>query len=148
MMRLMPPLLAVLGCILCAIPAAAQGTCTKAEFEAVVDDAAAALRTLTRENSPTFQAKLRQLKDKRGWSHEEFLKAAAPLVRDDAIADLDQKSEDLLRAIASKGEAGSAAAVPDCALLGEVRGTMASLVETQKAKWTYMFGKIDAELAR
>ena len=52
----------------------------------VVDEAAAALRDLNAKNKPAFQEKLRQLKDKRAWSHDEFLKEAAPFVRDDKIA--------------------------------------------------------------
>jgi hypothetical protein len=48
-------------------PALAQApACAKADFEAVVDEAAGALRDLSREHTPNFQAKLRQLKQKRG----------------------------------------------------------------------------------
>ena len=65
--------------------------CAKADFEAVVDDAAGALRDLNLQNKPAFQEKLRQLKDKRGWSHDAFLKEAAPFVRDDKIAVYDQE---------------------------------------------------------
>jgi hypothetical protein len=35
---------------------------------------------------------------------------------------------------------------PDCAVLLELRARMKVLVETQTAKWAYMFQKIDAEL--
>ncbi len=42
--------------------------CKRADFEAVVDEAAAVLRDLNLKNKPAFQDKLRQLKDKRGWS--------------------------------------------------------------------------------
>ncbi len=126
-------------------PAQAQ-TCTRADFEAVVDDAAGALRELNQTNKPTFQDKLRQLKDKRAWSHEQFLKEAAPYVQDDAIGDFDRRSADLLNRITSMGQEGSTAKAPDCALLFELRGHMKSLVDVQQAKWTYMFGKIDKEL--
>ncbi len=74
-------------------PGAAGTTagCTKAEFEDVVDEAAAALRDLNAKNKPDFQEKLRQLKDKRGWTHDQFLTEAAPYVRDDKIAVYDQE---------------------------------------------------------
>lgn len=127
---------------------AQAAACSKADFEAVVDEAAASLRDLTRQNTPKFQSKLRQLRSKRGWSEEQFLKEAAPLVRDEQIAALDQKSEEFLARITSGGEAQSTATAPDCALLGELRGAMQALVETQKAKWTYMFAKIDKELGK
>jgi hypothetical protein len=130
-------------------PAQAQTpTCSKADFEVVVDEAAASLRDLTRQNTPQFQAKLRQLRDKRGWSHEQFLKEAAPFVRDERIAAFDQKAEEFLARITSGGQAQAAAPAPDCKLLVELRTAMASLVETQKAKWTYMFDKIDQELRK
>lgn len=130
-------------------PAVAQSAaCTKSDFETVVDDAAGALRDLNQEKKPAFQDKLRQLKDKRGWSHDQFMKEAAPFVRDDQIAVYDQKSDELLTSISEMGQEGSVAKTPDCALLAELRARMKVLVETQTAKWTYMFGKIDAELGK
>jgi hypothetical protein len=123
---------------------AQDAACTKAQFEAVVDEAAAALRALNQQNTPQFQARLRQLKDKRGWSNDQFIKEAEPFVRDDAIAEYDRKSEDFLARITG----GQAEAAPDCKLLGELRAAMRSLIETQQAKWAYMFDKINKELAR
>ncbi|HXE70767.1 MAG TPA: hypothetical protein VN523_15535 [Hyphomicrobiaceae bacterium] len=128
--------------------ALAETPCTKADFEAVVDEAAAALRTLNHQNTPQFQARLRQLKDKRGWSHEQFLLEASPFVRDEAIAAFDQKSEDFLARITQGGQSQVTAAAPNCGLLVELRGSLAALVETQKSKWTYMFDKINGELRR
>jgi hypothetical protein len=129
-------------------PPAAAGDCQRAEFEAVVDDAAAALRDLNMKNKPDFQEKLRQLKDKRGWSHDQFLTEAAPFVRDDKIAVFDQQSDQLLNDISSLGQEGADAKTPDCALLRELRGRMKVLVDTQTAKWTYMFEKLNAALAQ
>jgi len=129
-----------------ALPVDAQ-TCAKADFEAVVDEAAGALRTLNQKNTPVFQAKLRQLKDKRGWTNDQFLTQAEPLVRDETIVGFDQKSEDLLARITQGGQSGTARA-PDCAFLAELRAQMAMLVETQKAKWSYMFERIEKELAK
>ena len=127
---------------------AQAATCAKVDFEAVVDQAAGALRELNLKNRPEFQERLRQLKDKRGWCHDQFLKEAAPFVRDEETAVFDQKSEDLLAAISSMGQEGAEQKTPDCALLTELRGRMTQLVETQTAKWTYMFGKIDTELKK
>ena len=120
--------------------------CTKADFEAVVDNAAAALRGLNMKNKPAFQEKLRALREKRGWSHDAFLKEAAPFVRDEQIAVFDQQSERLLSDISTMGQEGADAETPDCALLLELRARMKVLVETQKAKWTYMFQKLDTAL--
>lgn len=127
---------------------AADDACGKADFEAVVEEAATGLRDLNTENKPKFQDRLRQLKTKRGWTHGQFMQEAAPFVMDDKITEYDQSIEELLGAIASMGQEGAAAKKPDCALLLELRARMRVLVETQTAKWTYMFGKIDAELAK
>ncbi len=129
-------------------PTAGGQVCAKADFEAVVDDAAGALRDLNLQNKPAFQEKLRQLKDKRGWSHDAFLKEAAPFVRDDKIAVYDQDSERLLTDISTLGQEGADAPTPDCALLADLKTRMQTLVDTQTAKWTYMFSKLDAALAQ
>jgi hypothetical protein len=131
-----------------AVCALAETPCSKADFEAVVDEAAAALRSLNHQNTPQFQARLRQLKDKRGWSHEQFLLEASPFVRDEAIAAFDQKSEDFLARITQGGQSQVTATALNCGLLVELRGALAALVETQKAKWTYMFDKINGELRK
>lgn len=99
-------------------------------------------------NKPRFQEKLRLLKEKRGWSQDQFLREATPLVADDKITAFDQQSSALLDKIASGGEAGAAAAKPDCSVLESLRASMITLVETQAAKWTYMTNRIDAELAK
>ena len=129
-------------------PGTGGQVCAKADFEAVVDDAAGALRDLNLQNKPAFQEKLRQLKDKRGWTHDAFLKEAAPFVRDDKIAVYDQDSERLLTDISTLGQEGADAPTPDCALLGDLKTRMQTLVDTQTAKWTYMFSKLDAALAQ
>jgi hypothetical protein len=130
-------------------PAAPGGeVCQKAEFEAVVDEAAAALRDLNLKNKPDFQEKLRQLKTKRGWTNDQFLKEAAPFVRDDKIAVFDQQSDQLLNDISSLGQEGAEAKTLDCALLQELRARMKVLVDTQTAKWGYMFEKLNGALAQ
>lgn len=127
---------------------AAAGACAKADFEAVVDEAAGSLRDLNAVNKPKFQEKLRQLKDKRRWAHEQFLREAAPFVSDDKITTYDVQSNSLLEKIATGGEAGAAAATPDCAVLDTLRASMKTLVDTQTAKWSYMNAKLDTELGK
>lgn len=132
-----------------AAPAATlPASCTKEDFETVVDEAAASLRDLNSKNKPTFQDKLRQLKEKRAWSEDVFLREAAPFVKDAEIDKLDARTTDLLGRITAMGDEGSAAATPDCTMFQTLRGLMSLLVETQNNKWTYMFWKIDTELAK
>jgi hypothetical protein len=127
-------------------PPAVDTTCTKGDFEGVVEQAAGSLRDLNAKNKPSFQEKLRSLKTKRGWTSDQFMTEAAPFVRDDKIAEFDNATEDLLSAISSMGQEGAAAATPDCAILLELRARMKVLVDTQTSKWAYMFDKIETEL--
>jgi len=129
------------------IASAQPATCAKPEFEAVVEQASAALRELNQKNRGRFQDELRALKDKRGWSTEQFMAEAAPFVHDDRIAEFDQTSGELLDKLNSAGETGGAKS-PDCKLLADLRTTMQQLVDTQTAKWTYMFQKLEAALTK
>lgn len=144
------PLIAVLAlaALVGSTGAGRAGECERVDFEAAVEQAAAALKELNLKNRPTFQERLRQLKSKRGWSHDEFLKNASPFVRDDEIERFDRQSDDSLRRVTAMGEAGAQTSEPDCGLLEELRGHMRALVEAQSAKWAYMFRKIEAELER
>lgn len=131
-----------------ALAAGQASACEKSDFETVVSEAANALRDLNQKNKPTYQARLKELKDKRGWSHDQFLKEAAPLVQDAKITEFDERSAAFLEKIQTVGAEGSNVAKPQCDALTEVRGMMMSLVAAQTAKWSYMFSKIEQELKR
>ena len=122
--------------------------CTREAFESVVGQSAAALRDLTGKNRPLFQARLRDLKDKRGWAHDQFLKEAAPIVQDARTDAYDKTSSELLSDIQRMGAEGSAAPKPDCAALARLRDSMNALVEAQRQKWAYLIGKVEQELGR
>lgn len=131
------------------VPASSAGAvCQRADFEAAVGEAAEALRNLNQTNKPAFQGKLRQLKTKRGWSHDQFLAEAAPIVQDTRIAAYDEQAAAFLSKIERLGAEGTAAEAPDCARLEDVRQSMRALVEVQNAKWSYMFERIATELSR
>jgi hypothetical protein len=119
--------------------------CAREDFATVVEQAAEALRQMNGANTPLFQERLRALKDKRKWSHEQFLKEAAPFVRDERITAFDEQTATLITRIESMGEGGSGKD-PDCRLLEDLRSLMHALVETTKAKWAYMFEKLEAAL--
>ncbi len=123
-------------------------TCAREDFVSVVEAASGSLRDLNIQNRPVFQEKLRELKEKRHWTNDEFIVQARPFVGDDKTAVYDKTTNELLSAISSMGQEGAAAATPDCALLLELRARMKLLVDTQSAKWSYMFEKLDAELAK
>jgi hypothetical protein len=139
-------LLAPLGASGAALSQAAA--CAKADFEAVVNAAGAALKDLAQQNTPVFQAKLLQLKDKRSWSNDDLKKQAEPLVRDETTMGFDKKSEELVARITGGGKADTEPAAPNCALLTGLQTDLKLLVETQQAKWTHLLTRIDQELAK
>jgi hypothetical protein len=147
--------LMIVGLVAVATPATAD-SCDRAEFETVVTQASETLRDLATEKKPAYQAKLRGLMEKRGWTYDQFVKEAGPLVADEKVTAYDQSSADLLAKINRMGDAGRTDAAPhagsgtgpDCALLKDLRATMAALVATQTEKWAYLFTKLDAETAR
>lgn len=120
--------------------------CTRDDFATVVEQASDTLRALNADNTPTFQTKLRQLKERRKWTHDQFLKQAAPFVQDDKILGLDEQTATLLNKIQGLGEGGGGRE-PDCALLAVLEKHMQDLVSTTRTKWAYMNGKIDIALA-
>ena len=133
-------------CLLSAPVLSQSGRCPKEDFEGVVDQAAARLHEINQKSTGEFQARLRALKQKRGWSNEAFLKEGATYVRDDEIIAFEEKTEDLLARLNASGTVQGATA--DCRLLADLKKTMQDLVETQQKKWTYMFGKVDADIAK
>jgi hypothetical protein len=127
-------------------PATNAEACDRGAFAAVVEQAGAQLRELTQRNKPSFQDKLRLLKDKRRWTPEQFMSEAAIYVHDEKIAELDQRSSLLLARLTSVGTSGAASGRPDCKLLEDLRNTMKALVDTQVEKWGHMFAKLERAL--
>ncbi len=141
--------LLTLALLLRAGPGAAQDLpCTREAFEQAVGLSAEALRDLTGQNRPVFQTRLRQLKDKRGWDHNQFLREAAPIVQDARTDAYDKESSTLLDEISRMGAEGSAAPTPDCAALGRLKSNMQALVNAQRGKWAYLIEKVERELGR
>lgn len=136
--------MAALSCVLAASAAHAD-TCSRDDFAGVVDQAGSILRKMNADNAPVFQAKLRQLKQARHWSDKDLVEKARPLVEDDKIADYDAEAGQMLDEISALGSPDPGVA-PDCGVLTHLRAHLDKLVETVKAKWAYMFGKVDAEL--
>jgi hypothetical protein len=141
--------------------AALAETCDQAAFTAVVDEARGRLEALNAENKQQFQQKLGELREKHGWTKDDFVKNARPLVKDAEIASFDARHEELLTKVPSIGQtdqpvatlAGIAPAAEQasdsrCIMLGELRSLMGQVIENTRAKWAYMHGKTDAALTQ
>jgi hypothetical protein len=133
--------------------------CGRDAFAAVVANANIQLSTLNETNKKSFQEKLQQLKVRNGWSDADYVTKATPYVQDERIAAFDSDNKALLdripqlgggvqstQALASVAPMPGNVADPRCAMLNELRGLMAKVVENTQAKWRYMAGKLDDAL--
>lgn len=133
--------------------------CERDAFAKVVSEAGAELTAMNDANKRDFQAKLKALRARKGWSDEDYPAKAAPLVRDERMAAYDAQTQALLAKVSELGAPAQTAALAGalpaigggeaqrCDMLAKLRALMAEVVAANRAKWAYMLAKIDAELA-
>ncbi len=125
---------------------ATAASCSKDDFAKAVDLAGAALRKVSAESMPRIQAKMRQLKDKRGWPDQGFEEKAFAALQDERVAQFDSQANDLLSKLDNLGSF-SPSTDADCARLEELNATSLELLATVKAKAAYSLSKLDQMLA-
>jgi hypothetical protein len=128
-----------------AAPASAGSACTREDFAKAVNDAGAALRKLTAENTPRLQAKMSQLKTKMGWPDAGYEEKAIQVLHDERVAAFDAGVNDLLARIDRLGTV-DANAEPNCAKLDELTAASLELQATVKTRASYLLSKIDQML--
>jgi hypothetical protein len=125
--------------------AEAAPSCTREEFAVAVDKAGMVLRQLNAENMPRVNAKLRQLKEVRGWPDSGFEEKAYEALQDERMAALDAQANDLLAKLDSLGKV-EMSAEPDCTKLEELTAVGLELQATVKAKAAYTLARLDQML--
>ncbi len=126
-----------------AAPHAHAQVCTKEQIAEAVDKAGAALRKVSGETTPRIEAKMRQLKESRGWSSSEAEERAFATIQDERVAKLDATANELLARIDTLSSGGTA----DCARLTEVEAVSIELQATVRAKANYVLSRLDAVLS-
>jgi hypothetical protein len=121
-------------------------TCTADDFAAAVDRSGEALRAFNTETLPKLQHKLKQLKEKNGWSDPGDEAKALARIRDKRTAELDSKAEALIVKIDTLGRPPGDE-LPDCSKLAELDATGLELLAVMKAKSAYTLAKLDTEIA-
>jgi hypothetical protein len=116
--------------------------CTAEDFAKAVNDAGAALRKLSAENTPRLQAKMGQLKTKMKWPDAGYEERAYQALQDERIASFDTDSNALLARIDALGtlEPGG---VLECGKLQELQAASLELQATVKTKAAYLVSKLD-----
>jgi len=125
--------------------ASAFATCSREDFAKAVDQAGAALRKINADNSPRVQAKMRQLKQARGWPDAGFEEKAYQALQDERIAGFDGQANELLARLDTLGTVDPNAAA-DCSKLQELTAASIELQATVKAKAAYTLAKLDQML--
>ena len=139
-----PPALA--GLALAAASPSSAAPCTADDFAKVVDDAGAKLRAFNLENAPKLQARLRKLKEKKGWGDAEDDEMARDYLSDARLSSFDATSNELL-AKSTRSSQSAPGKEPDCAKLDELKAaSLESLYRGHEGKSAYLISKIDAEL--
>jgi len=138
---------------LAATHSAAAADCGRDAFAGVVGQASAELAALNTEQKAWLNERLQRLKARQGWADADFIAKATPFVQSAKITEFDQGNNALLARVPQIGApaatlAGAVASLPatddrNCAMLQELRGLMAQLIENTRAKWSYMLGKVD-----
>lgn len=139
-------LVTALAALLALASPAVSAPCTEEDFAKVIDEAGANLRAFNLANAPRLQAKLRKLKEKKGWPEGEDDAMAHDYLSDARLSQFDATSNDLLAKLDTLGQP-EPGKTPDCAKLEELKATSIELLTLMKAKSAYIIGKIDAELS-
>jgi len=136
---------ALMGLAQLSLASAAAASCAREDFAQAVDRAGAALRQLNADNAPRVRAKLRELKELRGWPDAGFEEKAYEILQDERMGTLDMQANDLLARLDTLGTVDPGAE-PDCAKLEELRAVGIELQATVKAKTAYTLAKLDQML--
>ncbi len=142
-LRLLPSALLVL--VLAGPGAAIAASCAKEDFARAVDQAGVELRKLNAENNPRLQAKMRQLKEAKGWPDNSYEEKAYAALQDERTASLDAQANELLARLDALGSLDPVSET-DCIKLQELTATGLELQATIKAKTSYTLAKLDQML--
>ena len=115
--------------------------CSKEDFGRAVDRAGSQLRKLNAEQIPQVQAKVRKLKEAKGWADEK----AYETLQDERMAAFDAQANDLLAKIDALGTVDPSGEA-QCSKLDELTAASLELQATVKAKAAYTLSKLDQML--
>jgi len=126
--------------------AVAATACAREDFGKAVVAAGVALRSLSTENQPRLDAKMRQLKTKMRWPDAGYEDLAYQALHDERVAELDAAANALLAKIDVLGTV-HAESTPECSKLAELSAASLELQATVKTKTAYVLSKLDQMLA-
>lgn len=130
---------------------AAQGEdCGPEVLKRIVGQASKALTIMNKDKTASFQQRLRELKRKRGWTDQQMLSLAAPIVENEAVAQYDQRTKGIYAQISSLGKADVGKVDRDgrCVVRDKLDSLLTELVENNVQRWAMITDALEAELAK
>jgi hypothetical protein len=145
MKRVFVPISAFFACALTLSPlsAASAFACTSADFGAVVDQTAQALRDLNINGAKRFQAKLQAVRQKHGLTEDEIQTRAAAL-QDDKMSEFNREIDSLVNQMDVLSQTPNDKI--NCEKLDELKRVRDQLLTIMGQKSGYMLAKADVEL--
>ncbi len=139
--------LAAFACALAlhSLAAARAEACTAADFGAVVDQTAQALRDLNGSGAQRLQAKLQSVRQKQGLSEDE-IEARASALQDDKMSEFNREIEALVNQMDALSQTPNDKIT--CEKLEELKRVRDRLLTVMGQKSGYMLAKADVELDR
>jgi hypothetical protein len=143
--RILVPLSALMAGALMLMPPglSAALACTAADFGAVVDQTALALRNLNINGANRFQAKLQSVREKHGLSEDEIQTRAAAL-QDDKMSEFNREIDALVNQMDTLSQTPNDKI--NCEKLDELKRVRDRLLTIMGQKSGYMLAKADIEL--
>ena len=145
MKRIFVPISAFFACALMLTPLGLSSAlaCTSADFGAVVDQTAQALRDLNINGAKRFQAKLQSVRQKYGLSEDEIQTRAAAL-QDNKMSEFNREIDTLVNQMDALSQTPNDKI--NCEKLDELKRVRDQLLTIMALKSGYMLAKADAEL--
>jgi hypothetical protein len=143
--RVSVPISALIACAMTLTPLGVSSAlaCTAADFGAVVDQTAQALRDLNINGANRFQAKLQSLREKHGLSEDEIQTRAAAL-QDDKMSEFNREIDALVNQMDLLSQTPNDKI--NCEKLDELKRVRDRLLTIMGQKSGYMLAKADVEL--
>lgn len=127
------------------VPLHAEEPCSPDAIANAVDAAGEELRNFSAKVQPNLRKQLKELQEKKGWPPEGYEEKGLDLVRDNHIAELDEKADELLTRIDALGRA-KAETAGRCQTMDAIKASASELLAVMRTKTTYVEARINREL--
>ncbi len=121
-----------------------SGRCNIQALSQAVHNASIKLRHMKEKYRNNLHKQLVILKRQKGWSDQEFILKAQPLIQNKSISDFDDQNKKLVSVISSLNHSRGNKA-PDCEMFARLNFSLNKIIQNTQNKWDHMLLNIKAE---